>query len=96
LLDDAGDLDARVGAELAEDVADVGLHRSRAEEQLVRDLAIGATVDDAPRDVELALGERGDDPAAVGRGGLGPSVDAVAELAELAFGGVAIAHRAAP
>ena len=92
-LDDAGDLHARVGPELGEDVADVGLDGLGAEEQLLGDLAVGLAVDDAAGDFELALGERVD-PCAVRNPGLRAPVDVLPELPELAFGRISVALRA--
>ena len=56
VLDRAGQLDARGHSDLAEDVAQVGLDRLLAEEQLGGDLGIRLAVDDEPRELELALG----------------------------------------
>jgi hypothetical protein len=59
------------------------LHRLLAEEELGGDLGVGLAVDDEPRELELALGERADpaEPVSVRR----PAVDALAELAQLLF-----------
>ena len=89
-LDDAGDLDAGIGSKLGEDVADVGLDGLGAEEQLLRDLAVGLPVDNAAGDLELAPGERLDS-GALSRRRLGAAVDVLAELAQLALGRIAVA-----
>jgi hypothetical protein len=70
----------------------VRLDRLRAEEELLCDLAVGLTVDDAARDLELAPGERRD-PGARRRRRLGAPVDAMTDPAELTLGGVAVADR---
>ena len=79
VLDGTCQLDACRDADLAEDVAQVRLDRLLAEEQLGGDLGIGFAVDDEPRDLELACGQRFEPVASVLPGARAP-VDAVAEL----------------
>jgi hypothetical protein len=54
------DFYARGDAELAEGVAQVGLDRLRAEEELGSDLRIGLAVDHESCDLEFSFGERVD------------------------------------
>ena len=53
-------LDPRRDADLQEDVAQMGLDRLLAQEQLGGDLGIGSAVDDESRYLDLALGQRVD------------------------------------
>src|SRR5437763_15644458 len=57
-LDGAGELDPRRYAHLADDVPPVGLGDLLAEEQLVRDLRVGLSVDHEHGELELAFGQR--------------------------------------
>src|SRR6266511_577562 len=60
-------------AELREDVADVGLHGSLADEQLAADLLVRGTTGDQPQHVQLSPGELVDLRGLLGPGqGLGP------------------------
>ena len=78
---------------LREDVADVRLDRLGTDEELLGDLPVGLTVDDPPRDLELAPGQALDAAFTGGRRRLRAPVDAVAELTQLVLGGVAEAQR---
>ena len=72
----------------------MGLDGLLAEEQLAGDLRVGPAVDDQPRDLQLALGQRLH-AVAVRPAGPGPAVHvAVPEPAQLALGRVAVAERA--
>src|SRR3954449_13258084 len=53
----AGGVGAGPAVELEQDAADVHLHGARAEEELARDLPVGAAGGDEPDDVDLAAGE---------------------------------------
>src|SRR4051794_38518021 len=55
----AGGVYAGAGVELAQQVPYVHVDRARAEEQLGRDLAVGAARTDEPDDLQLAAGEAG-------------------------------------
>src|SRR5262249_47296394 len=79
------ELDTRGDIELAEDVAQVGLDRLVAEEELRGDLGVGSPVDDQLGHLELT-GRQGLDPFPVALAGAGPPVHSAAELAELALG----------
>ena len=54
-FDGAGEGDARRDVQLFEDMAQVSLDRLLAQEQLGGDLGVRATVDDEPRDLQLAF-----------------------------------------
>ncbi len=71
-------------------MAQVGLDRLLAEVELAGDLGVGLALDDEPRDLELAFGQRLE-AGAVARARAGAAVDAPPEPAELAFGLVAVA-----
>src|SRR4051794_3481847 len=92
-LDRACHLHARGHVELVEDVAQVGLDGLRAEEQRARDLPVGLAVDDEPRDLELACGERSDAGEVRAAAARAP-VDALAELAELLLDACPLPDRA--
>src|SRR5215467_13603172 len=83
LLDRPGQLDAVGDADLAEDVAEVGLDGLLAEEELGRDLGVRLAVDDEARQLELALGQRRD--AAWRRPDGTAAIDRAAELSQLTF-----------
>src|SRR3954469_21302568 len=84
-LDDARYFNARCDAELAEGVAQVGLDRLGAEEELGGDLRIGLAVDDESCDLELAFGERVDAGSVCFARACAPMKRA-SELPELSFG----------
>src|SRR3954447_854957 len=94
-LDDPGDLDAGVGAELREDVPDVRLDGLGADEQPLRDLAIRSPVHDEVRDLELTPREQLD-AAPLRCPGLRAPMDVPAERPELALRRVAVALGAPP
>ena len=79
---------------LAEDVAQVGLDRLLAEEQLRGDLGIRLAVDNEPCHLELAFGQRLD-AGPVGLARPRATVDAMAKLSQLLFRFVPVAQRAA-
>ena len=68
------------------------LDRLLAEEQLGRDLRIGLAVGDEPCELELTLGQRFE-PSPVGTSWPRAAVDAIAELAQLAFRLIPVAER---
>jgi hypothetical protein len=73
----------------------VRLDRLLAEVERGGDFAVGLAVDDQPRDLKLALGERFEaGPVCLPRSRA--SVDVVPEPTEPSPGGVAVAQRAAP
>src|SRR2546430_15418916 len=83
--------DPRGDADLAEDVPQVRLDRLLAEEELRGDLGIRLAVDDEPRDLELAFGQRLDrGPAGFARPRA--AVDAMAEPSQLALRLVPVAQ----
>ena len=90
-LDGARHLGPRRHVELAEQVAHVALHGLEAHEELAGDLAVGAPVDQQPGHLELALAQRLE-PGRVRAAAAGGALDVAAQLAQLAFGGVAVAH----
>src|SRR5262249_9405421 len=93
-LDRARELDACRDADLAEAVAQMGLDRLLAQEQLGRDLGVRLALDDEAGHLELALGERLD-ARPVPPAGAGAPMRTVAELPKLPLGLVAVAQRAA-
>ena len=92
-LDGARHLDASGDGELAKDVTHVRLDRLRTSEKHVRNLRIGPTINDEPRDLKLALRQRCNaDSIALTR----PSapVDAMAKVSQFALGCGTISERA--
>jgi hypothetical protein len=76
---------------LVVDVDDVGVDRRRGDEQLGRDLALGAAADQQPQDLNLTAGEAGGEADAPGRpvaGGLQDGRDRLAVQARLGLKGV--------
>ena len=90
VFDDTTELDSRGHADLAEDVAQLGLDRFLADEELGRDLRVRLAVDDEVRQLELALRQRRD---ARRRPGAAAAVDRAAEVPQLAFHLGAPPHR---
>src|SRR5215469_6034650 len=81
-------------AHLVEDVAQVGLDCLQAQEQLRRDLRVGLAVDDEPRHLEFASGQRLDAcPAGLARPRA--PVGTMAELSQLSLRALAVAPRTA-
>jgi hypothetical protein len=79
---------------LVDDVAQVGLDCLLAQEQFRGDLRVGLAVDDEPRDLEFAPGQRVD-ACPVGLARPGAPVGTMAELSQLSLGALAVAPRAA-
>lgn len=78
-LDGACEGNSSRDAHLVEDIAQVRLDGLLAEEQLGSDLGIGLAVDDEPRDLRLAPGERADTNRGP-RAWAGSTMDMPAEL----------------
>src|ERR1700704_6070818 len=78
-------LDAGGDPELAEDIAEMGLDGLEAQEELRRDLGVGATVQHKPCHLEVAAAQRAE-ALPVRLGCRAAARDVAAELAKLVLG----------